>query len=136
VLKDPCAEHNGCKFCDPSCFYTGVPSYDTTKEKKMTKESFFIYMKSIQHFLAELDNLTKGIASIAPGSVCEVGYHFLDDYIKLLSEAAGDDSDWIEWYVFENEMGKRKLKAGYGGKEKKITNLDQLCDLIQEGKKK
>ena len=102
----------------------------------MTKESFFIYMKSIRYFLAELDNLTKGVASIAPGAICEVGYHFLDDYIKLLSEAVGDDSDWIEWYVFEDEMGKKGMKAGYDGKENKITSLDQLWGLIQEGKDK
>ena len=102
----------------------------------MTKESFFIYMKSIRYFLAELDNLTKGVASIAPGGVCEVGGKFLDDYVALLSEAVGDEDNWINWYVFENEMGKRRLAAGYDGKDKKITNLDQLWGLIQEGRKK
>ena len=102
----------------------------------MTKESFFIYMNSIQQFLDESNSLNSNLATISPGAICEVGYHFLDDYIKLLSEAVGDDSDWIDWYVFEDEMGKKGMKAGYDGKEKKITNLDQLWGLIQEGKKK
>lgn len=101
----------------------------------MTKQSFPIYMKSIKQFLDESDSLNSNLSAISPGAICEVGFHFLDDYIKLLSEAVGDEDMWIDWYVFENDMGGRKLKAGYGGKLKQITNLDQLWDLIQEGKK-
>lgn len=101
----------------------------------MTKESFITYMDSIRMFQAESDSLNSNLSAISPGAICEVGYKFLDDYIKLLSEAVGDEDDWIEWYVFENNMGKRGMKAGYGGKEKKITTLDQLWGLIQEGKR-
>jgi hypothetical protein len=28
-LRNSCAEHNKCLFCDPSCFYLGIPSCDT-----------------------------------------------------------------------------------------------------------
>jgi hypothetical protein len=102
----------------------------------MIKKSFTIYMNSIKQYLDESDSLNSNLAAISPDAICAVGYHFLDDYINLLSEAVGDDSDWIEWYVFENEMGKKGMEAGYNGKEEKITNLDQLWGLIQEGKDK
>lgn len=101
----------------------------------MTKESFFIYMKSIQQFLNESDSLNSNLKAITHGAICEVGYHFLDDYIKLLSEAVGDADNWIEWYVFENDMGKKRMKAGYNEEPKRIVTLDQLWDLIQIGRR-
>ena len=61
----------------------------------------------------------------------------MEQAIKWLCELVGDTGDqrWIDWYIFENDYGRKKLESGYDKKLKPITNTDQLWDLIQEGKK-
>ena len=44
-----------------------------------------------------------------------------------------DEFEWISWYVFENDCGAKKMKAGYDGKLSKITTPRQLAKLIVEG---
>ena len=100
----------------------------------MDKADFAIYLNDISMFMNELDSLNEHISAIAQGAVCDIGGHFLDSYIALLSESVGDDDNWVDWFVWENDFGKKKLKAGYDGKEKKVCNVDQLWELIEEGK--
>ena len=56
--------------------------------------------------------------------------------IEAVSIAVGDEQDWISWYIYDNEYGKKKMKAGYDGKLKKIGAIKDLVKLIEEGKKK
>jgi len=44
-----------------------------------------------------------------------------------------DEFEWIEWYVFENDCGAKKMQAGHDGKLSKITTPRQLAKLIVEG---
>ena len=102
----------------------------------MDKSDFAEYINAIAKFNSELDSINGHISAIAPGAVCDIGGHFLDSYIALLSESVGDDNNWVDWFVWEDDFGKKKLKAGYDGKEKKICNVDKLWELIEEGKKR
>ena len=101
----------------------------------MTKEQFATKIEEIRRFTTQIDFLNDHLQAIAPGAVCEFGGVFLDDYIRLLSESVGDDSDWswVSWFVFDNEFGKRGLEAGFDGKMAKITSVDELWDLITLG---
>ena len=93
-------------------------------------------IKEIKDFDAEIDKLNEHISAIAPGAVCDFGGRFLDDHIKLLSKYLGDEGDWINWYVFDNNYGKKQLEAGYDGKVLKIDRISRLWDLIEESKKR
>jgi hypothetical protein len=47
-----------------------------------------------------------------------------------------DQEGWISWYIYDNECGKKKLKASYG--KKKLVKIDsnlKLIDLIVETEK-
>jgi hypothetical protein len=47
-----------------------------------------------------------------------------------------DKEGWISWYIYDNECGKRKLKASYGkNKPVKIDSNLKLVDLIIETEK-
>lgn len=54
-----------------------------------------------------------------------------DDYTDSLACRMGA-SDWLAWYQGENDMGARKHQAGYDKKLKRIQNLDDLMDLIEQ----
>ena len=58
-----------------------------------------------------------------------------DGYIKAIAELAGDKDQFIDWYIYENDFGRKKYEAGYDGKMKPIKNTRDLLNLIEEGKK-
>jgi hypothetical protein len=101
----------------------------------MDKASFTKYLNAIKKFNVEADSFNDHLKAISQGGFSEVGFDLLDSYVALLSEAVGDDGDWIAWYCFDNDFGARKLRAGYDGNEKPIRNVNDLWNLIQEGKK-
>jgi len=101
----------------------------------MDKAEFFDCMGDLAVFMDERDTLNDHIRAIAPGAYCEIGGRFIDSYIKLLSASVGDYDNWIEWFVFENDMGDRAMMAGYDDKETRIMNLNDLWALIEEGNK-
>jgi len=47
-----------------------------------------------------------------------------------------DHDEWIWWYLYENDCGKRKMKAGYDGKLRIIDTPEKLAELIEEGEKR
>jgi hypothetical protein len=51
-----------------------------------------------------------------------------DGMLKMVNS-----SDWISWYIFDNDCGTKKMQAGYDGKLSKITTPRQLAKLIVEG---
>lgn len=80
----------------------------------MTLNQFEIYLENLQKFMADQTRLSEVVRVISPSStgVVEFGSEFIDDYINLLSEAIGDYTDFVSWFVFENEFGAKGLEAG------------------------
>lgn len=93
-------------------------------------------LNEIKEFNAEIDKLNEHLSAIAPGAVCDFGGMFLDAHIRLLSEYLGDTDEWISWWTFENDFGKKGMRAGYDGKAIKIDRISRLWDLIEEGKER
>lgn len=58
----------------------------------------------------------------------------LEPIIDAVAEVVGDDSDWIYWYIFDNDCGKKDYKAFIDGKEFSVETLDNLWELIQNDK--
>lgn len=54
-------------------------------------------------------------------------------YTNLVAKSIGDNAHWLEWYCWENNMGKNEYeaKASNWDVEQKITNIETLCDLIE-----
>ena len=48
-----------------------------------------------------------------------------EEMLKLL-----DIDGWISWYIYDNDCGKKAMKAGYHGKTKPIRTSRQLAQLI------
>lgn len=47
-----------------------------------------------------------------------------------------DASDWISWFIYENDCGKRAFEAGYDGKTRPIRTARQLAKLITKHENK
>jgi hypothetical protein len=55
------------------------------------------------------------------------------NYLTLVTETLlGSESEWLDWYCWENDMGKKGLEAGYDKNIKPIKSLNDLLDLIEK----
>ena len=76
------------------------------------------------------DSLIKHGYSIESNAVTELGFQSTS-VINMVSKLVGDNHEWVEWHIYENDFGKKKFEAGFDGKLKKITNWDMLLDIVE-----
>jgi hypothetical protein len=59
-------------------------------------------------------------------------YHKLfDEYLKLIEEKLGDSkTNWVSWYIFDNDCGKKNFKVTVNGVEFKIGSIKQLVTKV------
>lgn len=92
-------------------------------------------LKAIQEFSNEQDKLEEVLRILSPSGVgvIEFGSKFIDQYIQTLSDALGDDWQFISWYVFENEFGIKGLtaKSEKWSKPRVIDTPEKLLKLIE-----
>ena len=60
-------------------------------------------------------------------------FRMQSEYTEAVAKNVGDDSDWLNWYQFENAMGAKGYEAGIVGDMREIKTLEDLLWLI-EGK--
>jgi len=77
--------------------------------------------------------------NVVDSAVGNAMFQNFDAYTKALSILIGDESEWLMWYIYDNDCGEKELKASVGKKKtwnyrKKVQNLDDLVDLIIEDK--
>jgi len=63
----------------------------------------------------------------------KVIFETFEKYTRSVSIIVGDEFDWLEWYIYDNECGKKGLqaKASSWKKERKIKNVKDLLDIIE-----
>lgn len=52
-------------------------------------------------------------------------------YTKCMAKLIGDESEWLEWYWLENDMGKKGYTAGDGAKPETVKPVKNLSDLLE-----
>ena len=99
--------------------------------KDMEYKDFYYASHNLKEFIKEQDKLDAVLKVISPSStgVCEFGNKFIDDYIKVVEIALGDEFNWFSWFVFENDFGKKKMKVKVDNKEYKICDEKQFFDV-------
>ena len=61
-------------------------------------------------------------------------FELFDRYTDVLSELLGDYNEWMGWYAWDNEFGRKEMKAKTTSWDKmeKITSLNHLLALIED----
>ena len=62
------------------------------------------------------------------GELHNAAYNVLDGWIKQLGDESG--AEWVSWWIYDNECGKKGLVAGYDGKCRPIRTVKQMARLI------
>ena len=82
----------------------------------------------------EMDKQLSGFEQLFGFTECpfiDAVYDLQLKYTKAVAKNIGDDSDWLNWYQFENGMGKKCLSAGYDDDMREIKTLEDLLWLIE-----
>lgn len=92
---------------------------------------------AIQEFSNDQDKLQEGLKILSPSNsgIIEFGSKFIDQYIQTLSDVLDDDCQFISWYVFVANFGKKRFtaKASSWKSLRVIDTPEKLLNLI-EGK--
>ena len=102
----------------------------------MTRKELDEHLNIIKAHRSNVDNYIHAVKHLSEGIAIDYSYDIECAYIKLVSQLAGDDGNWISWYIDENDFGRKKFRAGYDGKMKQIKSTRDLLNLIEEGEKK
>lgn len=97
----------------------------------MTLKEFEKYFKVLENMIKDNEKKQDAIAVLCPDTNALLDSFYIDKYIELLSFTVGDKNDWIGWYVFDNEMGKRGMVAGFNDKLEKIDTVEKLYNIIK-----
>ena len=92
-------------------------------------------LSAIQEFSNDQDKLQAGLKILSPSNsgIIEFGSKFIDQYIQTLSDVLDCENDEVEWYVFENDFGKKRLsaKAASWKSSRVIDTPEKLMKLIE-----
>ena len=53
------------------------------------------------------------------------------DYVAAVSLLVGDENNWIEWFVYDNDCGRKGLEAGIKDNLSVIDSVEKLVKLIE-----
>jgi len=84
---------------------------------------------------AAFDLLKPALGYLGEGDLWDASWFTFQRYTEVVSDLLGDDSGWLNWYCYENDMGAKGYEAGYGENLRPIEDLDDLLWLIEEGAK-
>lgn len=104
----------------------------------ISKEDFIRYFSYIEIYLNESNKVVEALSTIFTSSYIsapEYTHELLDAYIEVLERLCEDTKyHWIEYYVWECDMGKNKnkveLKEGLNVKKYTLNSVIKLYQLL------
>jgi hypothetical protein len=100
----------------------------------MTRKELDRYLKVIKTHRRMVREYRSAVSRLSDGVAIDFSGGLEEAYVKLIAELAGDAYRWIDWYIYENDFGRKKYEAGYDGNLKPIKSTRDLLNLIQEEK--
>jgi len=103
----------------------------------ISKEDFTIQMNNLVTYRQKQDERLEHLNAAFPDAMSmldDVSERLFDQYVYFLSAEMDDSNDFIGYYIFDNDMGKSKLKVTVGSKDFILDNIDALWKVITFGK--
>lgn len=105
----------------------------TKKEKMKLLNEWYTQFTIIDSAWTSLEKSFRGLD--AESMIGMALWGTFGEYSKLVSLLVGDESEWLSWYCWDNDMGEKGFKAGKKGRLRSIKTIEDLCWLISSGKK-
>ena len=128
--------HDMCSECKEHCQPMPGDDSETNASAEMTKEEFvkeigLIYeiSMSVKDCHGSMKHLF-GPSALAESVFICVIYRAMDLAIKYLAERVGDNSGWIDWFVYECELGDKPMYVVIDGVRSDCCCAEDLFDII------
>jgi hypothetical protein len=103
----------------------------------MTKQEKIKLIQDLVNHYKDLESNCNQIANIFG---CDYNSKFFtsiwgafDAYMELVQKSTEDVFDWIPWFIYDNECGKRNIECEVrGGVKVKVKTVKQLVELIDD----
>lgn len=56
----------------------------------------------------------------------------IDNQIRLIAKIIGDEYDYLNWFFFENDLGKKSFEVTFEGKSIQVKDVDSLLEVIYD----
>lgn len=100
---------------------------DRAEKLKMLNDLFTVHDDIHRHIDALKSTLNPDPGCALYDSV----FKMIDVAVKATASALGDKSEWLDWFVIENDCGRKGYDAGYEGRLKPIRTVEDLLALIE-----
>jgi hypothetical protein len=79
-----------------------------------------------------IDELNKVVGSSPESALCTAVYAIAISYTKEIEAKIGDEGEFLQWFWFECQMGKRPMeaKAVHWDEMRPIETTDDLAELL------
>lgn len=61
----------------------------------------------------------------------DAAFRVFDEYTRLVGEKVGDRGEWLGWWLYDNDQGRKKFSAWKGEKKLPGKTLRQLLAIIE-----
>ena len=91
---------------------------DMTKEEKLDRLNRWV--EDHNRMEAQMEALASVVGPMVESPLFEAVWAMFDSYTDAVSANIGDGQKWLDWYVWDNDMGKKGLKVRTGPDTKPI----------------
>jgi hypothetical protein len=85
---------------------------DMTKEEKLDRLNRWVEDHSRMD--AQMQALKAVVGMLAGSPLFHAVWDMFDSYTEAVAANVGDTQKWLDWYLWENDMGKKWLKVRTG----------------------
>lgn len=75
-----------------------------------------------------VDDAIKFGLDFETNQLIQVAFKYQESIIDRLAKEVGDGGDWLEWFIYDNDMGKRQFNVTFSNGEK--VAVETIQDLI------
>lgn len=105
----------------------------------MTREEKLIFLEEWKENYRKVeekcDELAEILGDIFDSPLFERIWGMFQSYTEALSALIGDESEWLDWYCYECDMGNTPMEAGRNDNDMRlIETLNDLLDIIEDVK--
>jgi len=97
-------------------------------KKQQIIDAFTPVVNAIQSINNEIEK-TNSVLDIQSDFIASI-YKLYDVAVKTAENLVDDNWDYLSWFIFENDCGRKKLECEYKGKKYAITSIEDLAEFI------
>lgn len=100
----------------------------------MTNTDKILLIERLRSRYSYIDEVHKNIClvfgPVVESPIMDAMWVFFGDMVDIVAEKIGDNGGWLEWFIWEDEWGRKEYDAGYDDDVRPIKTIEDLLWVI------